>query len=109
MTTNSAEFTLKHMDKWLPNIAFVVNSGASLHCASSAGYNVVNWDETATASQWQLEEITFDPAALATYKQKLQEQKNLTANREQLNVKLQKILYRFCLHTVAINLSIDER
>ena len=95
MTTNSAEFTLKHMDKWLPNIAFVVNSSASLHCASSAGYNVVNWDETATASQWQLEEITFDPAALATYKQKLQEQKNLTANREQLNVKLQKYFTDF--------------
>ena len=43
----------------------------------------------------QLEEITFDPAALATYKQKLQEQKELTDNRAQLNVKLQKYFTDF--------------
>ena len=95
MTTNSAEFTLQTMDKWLPNFAFVVRSGASLHCASSAGYNVVNWDETTTASQWQFEEVNFDPAALEAYKHKLDEQKNFTANRDQLNVKLQKYFADF--------------
>ena len=54
MTDTQATFTLKEMDKWLPYLAFVVRNGASLHCASSAGYNVVNWDETSTASFWQL-------------------------------------------------------
>lgn len=95
MTTTRAEFTLQAMDKWLPNFAFVVKSGASLHCASSAWYNVVNWDETTTASQWQLEEVNFDPAALEAYKHKLDEQKNFTANRDQLNAKLQKYFADF--------------
>ena len=95
MTTTRAEFTLQPMDKWLPNFAFVVRSGASLHCASSAGYKVVNWDETTTASQWQLEEVNFDPAALEAYKHKLDEQKNFKENRDQLNAKLQKYFADF--------------
>lgn len=32
--------------------------GAGLHCASSQGYNVVNWSVSAEASRWLLEEVT---------------------------------------------------
>lgn len=90
MTDTQATFTLKEMDKWLPYLAFVVHNGASLHCASSAGYNVVNWDETSTASFWQLEEVALDAAALNAYKQRLNEQAELTAHRDELNTQLQR-------------------
>ena len=90
MTDTQATFTLKEMDKWLPYLAFVVRNGASLHCASSAGYNVVNWDETSTASFWQLEEVALDAAALNAYKQRLNEQAELTAHRDELNTQLQR-------------------
>ena len=90
MTDTRATFTIKSMDKWLPYLAFVVKDGASLHCAESAGYNVVNWEETSIASQWRLEEVSLDEKALAAYKQKLKEQKDLTDNRDQLNAQLQR-------------------
>lgn len=90
MVSSPAPFTLLSMDQLLPNFAFVVSKGVSLHSANSKGFNVVNWEENTIASQWQLEEVNLDNKALTEYKQKLEDRKRLNADYAQLNEKLQQ-------------------
>ncbi len=90
MVSSPAPFTLQPMDKLLPNFAFVVSKGVSLHSANSKGFNVVNWEENTIASQWQLEEVNLDNKALTDYKQKLEDRKRLNENYALLNEKLQQ-------------------
>lgn len=90
MVSTPAPFTLQSMDQLLPNFAFVVSEGVSLHSANSKGFEVVNWNENTIASQWQLEEVNLDNNALTEYKQKLEDRKRLNADYAQLNEKLQQ-------------------
>lgn len=90
MVSTPAPFTLQSMDQLLPNFAFVVSKGVSLHSANSKGFEVVNWNENTIASQWQLEEVNLDNNALTEYKQKLEDRKRLNADYAQLNEKLQQ-------------------
>ena len=90
MVSSPAPFTLQSMDQLLPNFAFVVSKGVSLHSANSKGFEVVNWNENTIASQWQLEEVNLDNNALTEYKQKLEDRKRLNADYAQLNEKLQQ-------------------
>lgn len=90
MVSTPAPFTLQSMDQLLPNFAFVVSEGVSLHSANSKGFEVVNWNENTIASQWQLEEVNLDNKALTEYKQKLEDRKRLNADYAQLNEKLQQ-------------------
>ena len=90
MVSSPAPFTLQSMDQLLPNFAFVVSKGVSLHSANSKGFEVVNWNENTIASQWQLEEVNLDNKALTEYKQKLEDRKRLNADYAQLNEKLQQ-------------------
>lgn len=90
MVSTPAPFTLQSMDQLLPNFAFIVTNGVSLHSANSKGFEVVNWNENTIASQWQLEEVNLDNNALTEYKQKLEDRKRLNADYAQLNEKLQQ-------------------
>ena len=90
MVSSPAPFTLQSMDQLLPNFAFIVTNGVSLHSANSKGFEVVNWNENTIASQWQLEEVNLDNKALTEYKQKLEDRKRLNADYAQLNEKLQQ-------------------
>lgn len=90
MVSSPAPFTLLSMDQLLPNFAFIVTNGVSLHSANSKGFEVVNWNENTIASQWQLEEVNLDNKALTEYKQKLEDRKRLNADYAQLNEKLQQ-------------------
>ena len=90
MVSSPAPFTLQSMDQLLPNFAFIVTNGVSLHSANSKGFEVVNWNENTIASQWQLEEVNLDNNALTEYKQKLEDRKRLNADYAQLNEKLQQ-------------------
>ena len=90
MVSSPAPFTLQPMDQLLPNFAFIVRNGVSLHSANSKGFEVVNWNENTIASQWQLEEVNLDNKALTEYKQKLEDRKRLNADYAQLNEKLQQ-------------------
>lgn len=90
MTENQAAFTIQQQDKWFPYLAFVGPNGGSLHCASSADFKVVNWDASATASKWQLEEFTLDQAALKAYKDKINTQNELKNNSQSYSENLKK-------------------
>ncbi len=90
MTESQAPFTIQQQDKWFPYLAFVGPNGGSLHCASSADFKVVNWDASATASKWQLEEIKLDEKALQAYNDKIDTQNELKENSQSYSEKLKK-------------------
>lgn len=90
MTESQAAFTIQQQDKWFPYLAFVGPNGGSLHCASSADFKVVNWDASATASKWQLEEIKLDEKALQAYNDKINTQNELKNNSQSYSEKLNK-------------------
>ena len=90
MTESQAPFTIQQQDKWFPYLAFVGPNGGSLHCASSADFKVVNWDASATASKWQLEEIKLDEKALQAYNDKINTQNELKENSQSYSEKLKK-------------------
>lgn len=90
-----APFSIQLQDKWLPYIAFVGANSSSLHCASSQDYHVVNWDASSPASQWQLEAVNIDAAALEAYKNAFAEYDQLTSQREKFTTTLQKFFDDF--------------
>ena len=109
MVSTPAPFTLQSMDLLLPNFAFVVSEGVSLHSANSKGFEVVNWNENTIASQWQLEEVNLDNNALTEYKQKLEDRKRLNADYAQLNEKLQQFFEDYaCTQLKANYKTMDE-
>lgn len=106
-TTTAAGSAKKFMvhaeggDDWnYPHYAFhrAANDQASLHCASSQSYWVVNWTyNNATASFWYLEPVELSDADLAAiaqeYQDYLQEKQaidNVNTNATTINGKLQK-------------------
>ena len=109
MVSTPAPFTLQSMDQLLPNFAFVVSEGVSLHSANSKGFEVVNWNENTIASQWQLEEVNLDNQALTEYKQKLDDRKRLNENYALLNEKLQQFFDDYaCTQLKANYKTMDE-
>lgn len=109
MVSTPAPFTLQLMDKLLPNFAFIVTNGVSLHSANSKGFEVVNWNENTIASQWQLEEVNLDNQALTEYKQKLDDRKRLNENYTLLNEKLQQFFDDYaCTQLKANYKTMDE-
>lgn len=109
MVSSPAPFTLQPMDQLLPNFAFIVRNGVSLHSANSKGFEVVNWNENTIASQWQLEEVNLDNNALTEYKQKLEDRKRLNADYALLNEKLQQFFDDYaCTQLKANYKTMDE-